>query len=565
MPSIKLNKERVKKILGKEVSDDVLKDRISNLGTDLEEITKDEIIVEIFPNRPDLLSEEGFARALKTFLEIKRGLKKYKAKTSKYEVRVHESVEKIRPYTACLVAKKLKITKEILKNIINMQEKLHITYGRNRKKCAIGIYPLENIEFPIYYKATEPENILFVPLGEQAEMNGRDLITKTKAGKEYSHLLKDQKKISVFVDSKGSVMSVPPILNSKHTGTVTTQTENIFVECSGHSFEVVSKALNMIATNLSDMEAEIYEVTIKYEKENKKRTTPNFEPDKINIKINYINKYLGIELEEFELIKLIEKMGFGINNVRNGIIEILIPSYRSDILHPVDIVEDVCIAYGFDKIQSKKDLLGSVGKEIFKEKIEEKIRDILIGDGLIENMSYSLVKEEEQKKIGIKNIVKINNPSSSEYNSMRRYLFVSILKTMKNNKMNEYPQKIFEIGKTFKKEEQTTEKTKLCVAQISDTASYTWAKQRIELLKDLFEIEINYEPKEYNYFIKGRSAEIKIITKNNKGKKEEKILGFIGEINIDVLRLYELEHAVSLFEINIDLLSQIIEEKNKNS
>jgi len=575
MPSITLNKERVKKLVGREVSDEILKEKISYLGTDLEKITKDEIIVEIFPNRPDLLSEEGFARALKTFLGFEKGLRKYKTEKSNYEVIVHESVKEVRPYTACLVAKNLKITEEELKNIINIQEKLHITYGRNRKKCAIGIYPMENINFPIQYKAIEPEKILFVPIGEKKIINGYDLLSKTKTGKEYGYLLKNQKKFPVFIDSKKIIMSVPPILNSKHTGTVNTETKNLFVECSGHNFKIVSKALNIIATALSDMNAKIYEVTIKYEKENKKIITPNFEPDKINVDINYINKYLGLNLTEKEIIHLIEKMGFGINNIKKEIIEILIPCYRADILHQVDIVEDICIAYGFDKIKEEKYITGSTGKEIYREKVEEKIRDILIGDGLLENINYSLVKEEEQKKIGLKKLVKIKNPTSSEYNSMRRYLFISLLKTMKNNKMNEYPQKIFEIGKTFKKidnkeeknnkeekkEENKTiiEEKKLCVSQISNNSNYTWAKQRLELLKNLFELEIKYEQKEYDFFIKGRSAEIKIIN-----KKEKQTLGFIGEINLDVLRLYELEHPVSLFEINIDLLSKIIEENNKN-
>ena len=141
MPTITLNKKVLEKITGK-LSLEKLKDRISMLGTDLESIKGDEIIVEVFPNRPDMLSEQGFARALNSFIGKKTGLKQYKVKKSKDRVIIESSVKEVRPYTACCIVKNLKLNEETLKEIIQFQEKLHITFGRNRKRCAIGIYPL---------------------------------------------------------------------------------------------------------------------------------------------------------------------------------------------------------------------------------------------------------------------------------------------------------------------------------------------------------------------------------------------------------------------------------------
>ncbi|HHI04261.1 MAG TPA: phenylalanine--tRNA ligase subunit beta, partial [Candidatus Woesearchaeota archaeon] len=77
MPTITLDKKDVMKLVGKEIPDDKLKDRISMLGTDLEKVDDSEIVVEVFPNRPDLLSEEGFTRALSSFIGVKTGLRKY--------------------------------------------------------------------------------------------------------------------------------------------------------------------------------------------------------------------------------------------------------------------------------------------------------------------------------------------------------------------------------------------------------------------------------------------------------------------------------------------------------
>lgn len=153
MPTITLNKKEFEQLVGKELPLEELKDRISMLGTDLEDIKGNEIIVEIFPNRPDLLSEQGFARAFSSFIGVKTGLHKYTPKESNQKVIIDSSVKGIRPYTACAIVKGLQFDEENLRQVIQIQEKLHVTYGRNRKKAAIGIYPIEKITFPITYKA----------------------------------------------------------------------------------------------------------------------------------------------------------------------------------------------------------------------------------------------------------------------------------------------------------------------------------------------------------------------------------------------------------------------------
>jgi len=146
MPTVNLNRKEVENLIGKKLSLEELKEKITSLGTDLDEITDEEIIVEIFPNRPDLLSEAGLARSLAQLIEHKLGLKRYKTEKSDYKIIIEDSVKQVRPYTVCAVVKNLNLNEARIKEIIQLQEKLHITYGRNRKKVAIGIYPLEKIK-----------------------------------------------------------------------------------------------------------------------------------------------------------------------------------------------------------------------------------------------------------------------------------------------------------------------------------------------------------------------------------------------------------------------------------
>src|SRR3989338_6665700 len=164
MPTITLDKNYLLKLVGKKISDKELNERIPMLGTDLDKIDKDEIIVEVYPNRPDMLSEQGFARALSSFLGIKTGLRKYTVKKSGLKVIVDQSV-RMRPYTVCAIVKNLSFTDERIREVMQVQEKLSTTHGRNRKKSEYRIYPLEKIKFPITYVAKDPATVTFQPLG----------------------------------------------------------------------------------------------------------------------------------------------------------------------------------------------------------------------------------------------------------------------------------------------------------------------------------------------------------------------------------------------------------------
>ena len=217
MPTIAINKKIFDKIVGKKISPNKLKDRISFLGTDLESIDENEIIVEIFPNRPDMLSVQGFARAFSSFIGHKTGLRQYKIESSGEKVIVEKAVSSVRPYTTCAIVKGINYDDEKIKEVIDIQEKLHITYGRNRKKVAIGVYPFEKINPPIRFTAKKPEEIVFQPLEFKRKMNALEILKQHPAGKAYGHLLEGREKFPVFIDSDDEVLSVPPIINSHKT------------------------------------------------------------------------------------------------------------------------------------------------------------------------------------------------------------------------------------------------------------------------------------------------------------------------------------------------------------
>jgi phenylalanyl-tRNA synthetase beta chain len=553
MPTIDLNRKTVERIVGKRLEDKELKYRISMFGTPVEELTKNEIKIEVFPNRPDLLSEQGFARAFSSFLGIERGLKQYKVSNSGQKVVVDSSVSKVRPFTACAIIKGLKFDNERIKEVIKIQEKLHITYGRHRKRCAVGIYPLEKITFPVKYTAKKPNDIRFSPLESGKLMTGAQILEQHPAGKEYKHLLSNESVYPIFVDSENKILSMPPIINSHEVGKIVPGTNDVFVECTGFDLRVLNKCLNMIVSALADMGGSIYSVDVVYG--GKHSRTPNLEPDKMKIDIEYVNERLGLSLKENEVKMLLEKMGFGYSNKTA-----YIPAYRADILHQIDLVEDVAIAYGYENLKEEIPNVSTIGKEDDFEKFKSKIANILVGMGLNETNSTHITDSVVQTKkmlLDFKPIM-LANSLTSEYNSLRGLMMPSLLMALQQNKDNEYPQNTFEIGNIFKRDKTGKSETgiienaRLAVVLCHRSANFTEIRQKFDRLMKLIGIEYSVKEKEHPSFIPGRVARIIV---NNVD------VAYLGEIHPQILVNFELEMPIAAFEINLSELFEAIKFK----
>jgi len=547
MPTITLNKDVFEALVGKKLPLEELKDRISMLGTDLESIENNEIKVEIFPNRPDLLSEQGFARAFSSFIGVKTGLCKYNVKESGKKLIVEESVSKVRPFTACSIVKNLQLSEEKIEQIIQIQEKLHVTYGRNRNKCAIGIYPLEKIKFPIRYKADYPNQIKFQPLEATNEMTAQEILEDHPKGREYAHLLEEKEKYPLFIDANDNILSMPPIINSNNTGRVTEETKDLFVECSGFDFNVLHKCLNMIVTALTDMGGEIYSMELEYE--NGKKVTPNLSPSKIKLDIDYINKRLGLKLNESEAKKLLERMGFDYEDKT-----VLIPAYRTDILHQIDLAEDLAIAYGYENFEEEIPDVSTIGEENKFAIFSRKVRGILVSLKLIEAKNYHLITSEDlNEKMLLENeLIPLQN-ALGEHNHLRNSIIPSLLKNLTNNQHHEYPQNIFEIGRVFfnddKEDTNIKETDKLAITLCHDKTDFTEVKQVLDSMICSLGLKVNIKEFEHSSYINGRVGEIII---------NDVILGVIGELHPQVLTNWDLMVPVVCLELDLEKLFKLI-------
>lgn len=556
MPTITLSKKALQANLNKERPDIELKDRISFLGTDLEGIDGDDINVEIFPNRPDLLSQQGFNRAFASFIGDKTGLKTYEVKQGgpDHRVIIDPSVENVRPYTACALIRNMHFTDEKIKDVIQIQEKLHVTYGRNRKRCAIGIYPLEHIKLPITYIAKKPEEIVFQPLESQKEMNGLQILSQHPTGRDYGHLLEGKEKFPIFQDAKGDILSMPPIINSEKTGRITENTKDIFIECSGFSWHVVHGAIAMIATSMADMGGEIEEMRIEYPKSlGGLRESPNLKPEEMACKIEYVNKYLGYDFSGKEIAELLAKMGIGYTEGKSKKEFIaLIPKYRTDILHPIDLVEDIAIAYGTDKVEATIPNVATIAKENPQQRLNTKIREILIGHGLLEIKNYNITSEENQtSKIGMEKagLVQVASSASQEYDTLRKTLLPSGLATLQRNKHHEYPQQLFEIGDVFWQDKETLtgvgEGERLTIMLCGEDADYTKIRQILDSLLTALDEKGSISATTAPTFIPGRAGSIQV---------GQTTIGTVGEVAPNILQAFDIDMPVAAFELDVRAL-----------
>ena len=535
MPTITIDKKDLMKLLGRTIPDEKLKDRISMLGTDLEKVTDKEIEVEIFPNRPDMLSIEGFARALSSFLGIKKGLKEYKVNKSTYKSKKDPKVKNVRPFAVNAVVKDINLDNSIIKSLMQVQEKLHASHGRNRKKVSIGVYDLNKIKFPLTY-TTKPKSFKFTPLEFKKELAITEILEKHPKGKDYAFTLEKFKECPIWLDASNQVLALVPIINSEETK-VDGKTKDLFIDVTGTDLQACEQALNIITTSLADRNGKIYEVKVD------NTSYPNLKPKKLKLNRDYVEKRLGLKLTEAKIKELLSKMGI---NYSNG--SAIIPSYRTDIISEVDLVEDIAIAYGYENFIPEIPNVSTIAKESEFEIFKNKICDVLANLGLIETNTYNLTNKDNQTKLmNLKNLklVEIENALNEDYNVLRAWMIPSLLEVLKNNKHYDYPQKIFEAGTVFNGK---TENTRLAVLLADSKMTFTNIKQILDVIFNALNLTYEIKETDHNSFILGRTGRISCNGKD---------VAYIGEIHPQVLDSFTLETPVAALELNLTELFKI--------
>ena len=546
--------DRLEKLVGKKLNIEELEYDLQWIGLDLEDINREEQIlkVEYNPNRPDYSSPEGIARTLKGYYEIELGIPSFDLQKSKVVVTVDPSVKKVRPYIVCAIVRNIDLDEEEVATLMNIQEHLHWAVGRDRKKVAIGVHDLDKVKPPYRYTAVKPDSVSFIPLhGDGYAMNLEEILLLHDKGIEYAKILEGKEVYPIIFDSNDEVLSFPPIINGILT-TVTDETKNLFLDLTGTDLISVNLALNILSTTLFDMGAKIETVEVKYEG-GEDLITPNLDQYKWEIKIDYVNSYLGLHLTAAEMIKCFQKVRLDAKESKKpGYLDVDIPAFRGDIMHSVDLTEEVAIGYGYFNLP-KSIREGCIGKYHPIQTFSNKTRTIMIGAGYLEVLNFILTSSEKhysfmRQEYEESDVIQIANPVSKEYNTTRTSLLPNLLENIRFNRSEEKPIRIFEVGDVIllSKEEETGAKREvhLSAASYHEDANFTEIRSTLDFVMMALGKTNEYEVKAENNpsYINGRYGEIYI---------NDVKIGEIGEIHPEVLLNFKLEFPVAALELNL--------------
>jgi phenylalanyl-tRNA synthetase beta chain len=552
MATVTVNYPDLVKLIGKDVSLDKLRDDLFELGLETEDIQGDEVTFEVTSDRADLLCEEGIALMLRAYYGIKTGMTIPPVEPADYRIIVERELEHVRPFVTGAIVRNVHFTDESIKSIMHLQEKLHGTFGRRRKKGAIGIHDLSKLKGKdIYYRAIPRDDVKFVPLQSNELMTPGEVLERHDKGKEYAYVLEGKDLVPVIYDAEG-LFSFPPIINSKRTE-VTIDTHELLIELTGEDLGTIDYMLNIALYAFYMRGARVYSLKVEYPDHT--LTRPNLEVRAMRVGLPEINSVLGLELTAVNAAELLLRMGCGIAETGSDYLAVEIPPYRTDVIHTRDVVDDVGRVYGFNNMAPVYPNTPSVGQLTEKSKLNDAVREAMIGLECQDTLNFILMgKDETYAKMGLPDdgmAVELANPYTDQYNIMRTWIAPSLMIVLSNNLHREYPQNIFEVGivahldnfeNTGVREEEHVA-CALCYAK----AGFNEIKTKLQALCYNFGRgdQLKTAAVKHPAFIDGRCAEIFI---------GDKKAGIIGEIRPQVLKNWGIEMPIALFEMEVSSL-----------
>jgi phenylalanyl-tRNA synthetase beta chain len=574
MPVVDVDPDELRELTGHgEKDDDALRADLFDLGLEFEGWTEDdEMQLEFAPDRLDRLSVEGIARSLRYHYGDDRGVYLPSTNDPEWTIEVDPSVPDGRPYVTGAVVRGLDMDDDALGSLIQLQEKLHATMGRKRAKGAIGVHDLVALkgapgtggEKSIRYVGVEPDGDRFVPLDSDAEMTPADVLEDHPIGDTYGPLVSGFDRYPAIYDSIG-LFSFPPVINGRRTE-VSVDSRDLFVEMTGTDQWTVDRMLNIVCYALDARGGTVERVEVVYDGaasgEHAGRTLdrPDLGVDHKTVSHDRVESILGVGLDPETVVDCAERAGLNAEPTGDGAYEFEIPPYRVDVLHPLDIVDDVGRAYGFNDLEPRYPDVSTVGGRHERSRLEDAARDALVGLGFEDLLNFHMIDREENFErlrldpgddaVGGAEPVTIREPYSEDYTMLRTWALPSLLMVLERNTHRAYPQDLAEIGLAARVDgsENTGVAEHRTVAGVlaRTDASYEDAKSRLQALAGAFGTGLETPPTDHPSFIDGRAATVVL------GGDPA---GVVGELHPAVLVEHDLELPVAAFEFRLDALS----------
>ncbi len=552
MPIVTVSMKEFFRLLGEELSEDELSSLLEYTKVNLESYDPDEgeMEFEITADRMDLVAMEGLIRLIKGLTERELGLPRYPMERRAFQVRVTERVSKVRPYVVAAVVRGVDLTtEESLISLIEAQEKIHDTLGRKRRRVSIGLHDFSKIVPPITYDARPADEVSFVPLGEYAEMTAREVLEQTDKGREYAHLIENPGNlVPLILDARGEILSLPPIINSELTR-LTPGVRDLFIDVTGTDLRAISYTLEIITSALGERGGRIHTLEVVYP--DRTIETPKPEPDQLVVSGDFVRRMVGAPLDPDEMIHQLRRARLDAS-AEGELLRVLIPGFRADFLHPVDVAEEVATTYGLNNLGYELPLnVMTVGRRHPREKVSSLVRTLMIGLGYQEVLNYVMTSKSFLfASVGRRErpVVEVANPVSENYSVLRDSLIPGLLHFLSANTHAKYPQRVFEVGDVVvvdeTEETRARDERRVAAAYADYSVGFEDIYSHLKALTDNSGMEVSLSPHSEGPFLDGRCARVAIDGQDS---------GVMGEVNPDVLLRLGITVPVAMFEIRLPI------------
>lgn len=644
MPTLAVERDALFASLGRTYTDEGFDELCFEFGVELDEITseREEALksitvkmdkaaiaqlstvviykVDVPANRYDLLCIEGLSRALKIFLgDMDAPVYTVVHNPSKMEtMTVHPSTAQIRPFVVCAILRDVTFTPERYNSFIDLQDQLHRNLCRLRTLVAIGTHDMDATVGPYHYDARAPDAIEFVPLVSAAPagtaFKAGDLLehysteVACKHLKPYVPIIQNSPVYPVVLDANDTVLSLPPIINSDHSK-ITLNTKNVFIECTATDLTKANIVLDTMVTMFSEYCAtpfSVEPVEVNFVDTEgtvtKSYVTPVMAVRKERAPVKLVNSLIGINITAERMVELCNKIQLGpASLVNEGTeLEVSVPPTRSDILHAVDICEDVGIAYGYNNIVKRVPKTCTVGGEQPLNHLGDLLREEIGRAGYIEVLTHGLCSTRDnftalRTPVNLAHAVTLSNPANVEYQVVRTTLLPGLLKTLQHNKGASFTSglKFFEISDVVVQDSEyvMTETIvgcknvrRLCATYAGPTSGFEIIHGLVDRIMTLCEVapEPEYvansgkgdeekfrvsregwfytiqgldenDARARTYF-PGRAAQVFLSKPSTGGLDNRVSIGTFGILHPEVLQNFDIQYPSSSVELNLEAL-----------
>jgi phenylalanyl-tRNA synthetase beta chain len=450
VPVATLSAERLRTLLPIPLSDGALDDLLFNSKAELEERAGDELRLSVTPDRLDLLSEAGLALYLGGSAEAATGLLRppERAGRDALRVEVDASVVPLRPYLAAVAVQAPTaegLDEGTLQEAIRFQETLHATLGRNRRAASLGIYPLERMRPPVRYSLEPLEDVRFVPLDQTEEVSGSRFYADHPMAQAFGALGRSGAGGLTLRDSAGSVLSLPPVLNSRSAGEARPGDRDLLLESTGQSERAVREAIGLLQLVFVGHGWSVTPVPIVGPGASRDDGRQFFAPREVDLPSSVLHAIAGEGIPSAVVERRLAMARLA-GRPRSGGWRVEVPPWRPDLLTSVDLAEDVVVIGGVRPEQGL--LLPSVtrGRRLAVGRFRLRVRRLLLGYGLAQPYTSLFVSESTVARASPVDALRVRNPVSTEFAFLRDRMLLSHLEVLGRNTRHPYPQRFAEVG-----------------------------------------------------------------------------------------------------------------------